>query len=837
MKKIFKTLIISLIVGILGVSALASPQQHHRLYTAMSGVVSFIYSSISTWIQTTPGTQQWQTGSNWQSNSIPILPPTTNSSITFFPSTNTSLIGSMNIIGDPTNITFNKINFNGTASGITCTTSVGTAGNTWTIDGSSPTISNNVYGVNNATNGIIINPNLVLNQNTTIVGSGTCSNGLTLNGTISGIGILTKSSTAELNINSNNYSAGLTMSAGLTVYNSPFAAPTGTVTFTGSPTFDNQLSSASTWSNNPPIFLLSASPTYNGTYSVNTGTNTFTFNSSRAVFMNGTASTVWRHGGPVIGPGFSATKSGTGTLDFRGSNGLASILLNNGIYCFSGPFSCPTGNVTFNGSSFDNQFGSLVVLTNNPTFIIQANVAFVGTNPLNLGTNTVTLTANRILTCSGPGDLYIAGPIIGQSYMFTHNGTGSLHLAGNNSQLGTYAQGAISIIYIDSNTAMPTNILWSNAGTFDTILTGVTNTLNPTFLQSGVTPTWANTPGGLIDWGTGTTTVSGAVRNWAVNNGIVRFRGAITGSTGLNKTGSGTMDLYGPTTIPTIGLNAGQLNFNSGSSIPSNVNLNTTGVIIDNTSGAAISNSTTTTFTFAQNAIFLCSSFIDWGGGFWNLASKAPDVRGKGMAIRGGYSSNASITKPSTSTGSLILSGISTNLFGWIIQGGTIYMNGDQTNTCTNTVGSVGSGGTLAGIGTIRGYSIFANSGQLQAGDTNGYGNLTCYGTSNSGTNGGISISSNGSNTVNVLNGTTYSSITMQSGNFNITGGPRLVINDTGASMSVSTVLTIVSCQGTSISTGTFNGQIQGSTVVGQTYSYTISYTGGTGHDITLTRQ
>ena len=108
-----KILTIALVV-LIGIYALGGNQQHSRLYYAMSAVVNnAIYSANAIFVQNLSGTRSWTDSSLWQSSALPVLNPSVNTSITFFPTTNTVLIGTITINNDPANVVINTINING----------------------------------------------------------------------------------------------------------------------------------------------------------------------------------------------------------------------------------------------------------------------------------------------------------------------------------------------------------------------------------------------------------------------------------------------------------------------------------------------------------------------------------------------------------------------------------------------------------------------------------------------------------------------------------------------------------------------------------------------------
>ena len=170
--------------------------------------------ATETFNQTAAGTYAWTTPSYW-TGGVPA--GGTSDSVQFF-TDHTTALGqpTFTINSDPATFTLNTLTLEGLGATATAATAVniGTAANTWTFDGTSPTI--NLNGLN-GTKGLThtINPKLALNADLTITGNGTAT--FNLSGVISGSGrAITKSGTSTVVLNAaNTYSGNTTVSAGI----------------------------------------------------------------------------------------------------------------------------------------------------------------------------------------------------------------------------------------------------------------------------------------------------------------------------------------------------------------------------------------------------------------------------------------------------------------------------------------------------------------------------------------------------------------------------------------------------------------------------------------------
>ncbi len=215
--------------------------------------------------------------------------------------------------------------------------------------------------------------------------------------------------------------------------------------------------------------------------------NDSVWNASFGVYRGVTGTAVWNHDGNVTlggnvtvtsannfwetniggdidetGGSRSLTIAGSGhTLTLDGANtfsggltysGGATLKINHASALGSGPFTITNGTI-------DNTSGSPVVLNTANLQNWNANIAFTGSNDLNLGTGAVTINANRTVTVSA-GTLTVGGGI-GQSgtRTLTKNGNGTLVLGGANTYTGntTVSTGTLALVGGSQNSAITVN--------------------------------------------------------------------------------------------------------------------------------------------------------------------------------------------------------------------------------------------------------------------------------------------------------------------------------------------------------------------------------------------
>ncbi len=181
-------------------------------------------------------------------------------------------------------------------------------------------------------------------------------------------------------------------------------------------------------------------------------------------------------------------------------------------------------------------------------------------------------------------------------------------------------------------------------------------------------------------------------------------------------------------------------------------------------------------------------------------------------------------------TGSLTLTATSTYTGATVISGGTLYLNG--TLSATTSV-AVASGATLAGTnGTINSAATTTVTGTLSPGNGTNPGVLN-LGSLAFGSGGVYNLTLNG---VAAVAPTTYDQVTV-AGTVNLANGSLGLASQNLANINASVPLLIIKNNGTSAVTNPFLNQPEGSTITLGGINYTVSYVGGDGNDVTLTRQ
>jgi autotransporter-associated beta strand protein len=174
-------------------------------------------------------------------------------------------------------------------------------------------------------------------------------------------------------------------------------------------------------------------------------------------------------------------------------------------------------------------------------------------------------------------------------------------------------------------------------------------------------------------------------------------------------------------------------------------------------------------------------------------------------------------------SGTLVLGGANTYTGGTTVAGGTLLVNGSLAAGTVNV-----NGGALGGTGTTGPVSVGA-AGTLAPGA--GGGNPGVLTTGNLVLNSGSAFNA-------VLDGASpgaggYSQL-VANGTINL-GGATLNLT-LGFTPALGQSFTLIKNGGKSAVTGTFNGLPEGSTLVVNGMTFQITYVGGSGHDVVLTR-
>jgi len=416
----------------------------HRLFVAPA-----FANTTNTWNNAAAGTYSWSAAANW-SPSAPSGSTTT--TVQFFNDTTTALAsGTYTINSDPGTLTLNALNLEGKANASANTTvNIGTAGNSWIFDGTSPTI--NLDGLNGSkTLTYVINPDLTLSQNLAFTGSG--SGAFIFNGNISGAGNIAKSSSGTLWVdgNSMSYAGAISVSAGtLQIGNATTGSAslgTGTITLSGSGSFQ---------------IRKSASQTVNNTI---TGTTTgmVSFQPIGAANIVYTLNKANNYIAPTtLSSGGSTSK--TGTLKLGIANGLpttTSLTIQNA-----------TGTtMTFDLGGYNQTLNSLATTAGGST------------------ANSIVTTSSGtpMLTISGTTNTTYAGLISGNLSLVKGN-TNSLTLAGANTYTGnTTINGGTLALGVSGSINNTPQIVIGAGGTLDVSAISAFSLGSSTLSASGTT--------------------------------------------------------------------------------------------------------------------------------------------------------------------------------------------------------------------------------------------------------------------------------------------------------------------------------------------------------------
>ena len=436
-----------------------------------------------------------------------------------------------------------------------------------------------------------------------------------------------------------------------------------------------------------------------------------------------------------------------GTNTYAGGTTLAVGTLNvNSTTALGGA----AGAITLNGGTIDNTSGSAKTLANNQAITLGGNLAFGGSNDLNLGTGAIANGGNRTLTLNGTGKTLTLGGIMTNTQ--AGNQTTTINGAGNSLVLGGYA-------------------LSNGAANYANIINGSGNVSITGPITDGGTATAC----GLTYSGTGTLTLGGSN---SYNGATIIMSGNVTlgSATGLGASSTpatdytslraATLDLNGQTIAEKIWIdNAAAVLANSNAmaaaittdiGLSSNLTVDTTGDILAprmiatatrtitkigtgtlTTSGSTHNNLTAWdiqagTVVFANTSGYGADRGVLINGGTLQLSgansnlindgqpftitSGIYDLNGKGEAVAAITGAGGTIRNSNATTATLYVgggvAGSSSGTYNGLIENGTGVLNVTKEGTGTQT---------LTGINTYTGAST-VNNGVLQAGASSAFG-------------------------------------------------------------------------------------------------------------------
>ena len=482
------------------------------------------HAATYTFTPTTIGTYAWTNAGNWDVNGVPVS--ATDAAVTLFSDTTTALgNGTFTVNTDPAALTLNNLTINGRGAAATATTtvSIGMAANTWTFDGTTPTV--NLNGVNGTrVLAPTFLPKIALNQDITFTGNGNANSassgaGFTFSGAISGAFKLTKSGTSTLTIGSANTYSGKTVING------------GTLAVIGA---DN------TGAANPL-----------GAYPGSTQADNITINDGGTLFLNMSGNAFQVRRGVTLGAGtatilmkggqneyFNSVITGSGNLNFTATGNSTRPWFRAAMtYSGNTTNTCGSGTMGFGDNANIANDGSLV---NSPNLILSCSAVWQNMGPTTYaGVISGAGSNNQIGSVPSGSLLGNAAVALGSGYTATivTAARGTLTLTGANTYtVGTVINAGGITLSGDGTLGNNANALWIGYGVLD--LGGKTITQN-----KGV---WLTD--GILRNGTLSSSGGFTLNGASPGNGGFTVSANLAGSGALTKSGAGTATFSGVNT-------------------------------------------------------------------------------------------------------------------------------------------------------------------------------------------------------------------------------------------------------------------------------------------------
>ncbi|MEI6872346.1 MAG: autotransporter-associated beta strand repeat-containing protein, partial [Verrucomicrobiota bacterium] len=256
----------------------------------------------------------------------------------------------------------------------------------------------------------------------------------------------------------------------------------------------------------------------------------------------------------TVGGSGEVWQLGSGTLVLSGANThTGGTTLSAGRLNINNSAALGSGLFTIEGGSFDNTSGGAITLSTGNAQVWAADFTFIGSQNIDLGSGSVALSANRIVSVNA-GTLTVGGTIEG-AYALSKAGLGTLKLDGATTFSGKTSVNAGTLL-VNNNGALQ-NSAYN------------TNSAGQLVFGSGVT---APILGGLT--GSANFMPGSAVTKLTLNPGLgvtQTYSGVLSGSLDLVKGGAGVQILTGNSTYTgSLTVSAGMLKLAGTAGIPSN---------------------------------------------------------------------------------------------------------------------------------------------------------------------------------------------------------------------------------------------------------------------------
>ncbi|MBF0622908.1 MAG: DUF4347 domain-containing protein, partial [Magnetococcales bacterium] len=515
---------------------------------------------------------------------------------------------------------------------------------------------------------------------------------------------------------------------------------------------------------------------------------------------------------------YGVIKSGTGTLTLSGTNTFdGGLSLSSGTLSVSADENLGSGTVTLAGDT-TFQISGATTIDNAVTLSGAADISVDASVDV---TFSGLLTSATQLNKRGDGRLILTNISNSTSYTsstWIYAGTFSIS-DGNAFSSETINLSNGTLEFTDDLTIGNAIAIQSSGGTID-VSSGKTATLYGTISDSGALSKAGD--GSLALTGTstrtGTTTVSAGTMSISEDNGLGSGNVTLAAGSTLQFTDNvSTIDnaiaLAGDATIST------ETNVVLSGVISGNYDLTKSG---HTSSILTLSGTNTYVDTVLSAGTININSDSNLGSGSVTLATNAVLMFSSATSIDNSIVLNgdAYISSFADTTISSVISG-SNNLS--IDGGATLTLDGTNTFSGTTTV----SAGTLAGDGSLAGAVSVSSGASIAPGNSTAgdlaTGNLTFV----SGATLSVEL---GSTTA----GTGYDQLVV-TGTVDITDATLSGTLINSFTPSADDVFTLINNDGSDAVTGTFDGLAEGDNYTFDNYTFSISYVGGDGNDVTLT--
>ena len=479
--------------------------------------------------------------------------------------------------------------------------------------------------------------------------------------------------------------------------------------------------------------------------------------------------------GALSGGAHLLTKTGGGTLTLTNTANEAG--LTGGITVSAGALSVADDNALVGGTV---------------TLSVDGNVTFHVTGSTTID-NAVTLSESAAIDVGGSLAVTFSGGISG-SYSLEKIGTGTLTLSNTNTYSWT--------------TQVSAGTLTASGGSAISNSSGVYVASGAVFALSDDETVGSLSGAGTVTLGSHTLTTGG-------NGGNPTFSGAINGTGGLTKVGTGRLTLSGNNGF------TGATTVSAGT-----LQLSRSGGTLADTTAVTVASGATLRLQVVDDAIgsLAGAGTVTLNGGSLTVGGDNSSTTFSGVIEDG--SNSGGLTK--TGSGTFTLSGPNTYSGITAINGGSLQIVG-STHALSSVV--VASGGTLGGSGTVNGSAVVNFGGTLApgvVGVNNGVGTLTLAGGLT--LNGTLAVEMAGFATA----GTDYDKVA-GTGGVTLGGSSAVTVAGVnGFTPGGSHTYVVIANDLTDAISGTLNGVAEGGWRSSNGIAVSVSYHGGTGNDLSL---